>query len=236
MSVCPAMLIQLITGQRTAAAEYREWVREEGRLAGERARGLNAELYMIEGQDPAYLGLAAEGMVSAYKALGRLGEGLTLLRGLQHRYPGLDLLDLVQEGNVGLLQAIERFDPDVGVRLPTYAAWWVRAYIIKFLLDNVRLVRVGTTNARRKLLRNLRQLSAQTEIIVLAEALTEAEGRAAVRRGAGEHGRGGVGECGSDAGSGGHPFHQWRRLHLRGWHAGARTAGAGGRQPRPRAP
>lgn len=68
-----------------------------------------------------------------------------------------NLLDLVQEGNVGLLQALERFDPERGVRLPTYAAWWVRAYIVKFLLDNVRQVRVGTTNARRKLLHNLSQ-------------------------------------------------------------------------------
>jgi RNA polymerase sigma-32 factor len=68
-----------------------------------------------------------------------------------------NLLDLVQEGNLGLLAAIDRFDPELGVRLPTYAAWWVRAYMVKFLLDNVRLVRVGTTNARRKLLRNLRQ-------------------------------------------------------------------------------
>jgi RNA polymerase sigma-32 factor len=65
------------------------------------------------------------------------------------------LLDLVQEGNLGLLQAIDRFDPDLGVRLPTYAAWWIRAYMVKYLLDNVRLVRVGTTNARRKLLHNL---------------------------------------------------------------------------------
>ena len=68
-----------------------------------------------------------------------------------------NLLDLVQEGNLGLLQAVQRFDPELGVRLPTYAAWWIRAYMVKFLLDNVRLVRVGTTNARRKLLRNLRK-------------------------------------------------------------------------------
>jgi len=74
-----------------------------------------------------------------------------------------NLLDLVQEGNLGLLHALERFDPELGVRLPTYAAWWVRAYMVKFLLDNVRLVRVGTTNARRKLLRNLRKEKARLE-------------------------------------------------------------------------
>ena len=76
---------------------------------------------------------------------------------LGYRRAARNLLDLIQEGNVGLLQAIERFDPEVGVRLPTYAAYWIRAYMVKFLLDNVRLVRVGTTNARRKLLRNLRR-------------------------------------------------------------------------------
>src|SRR6185436_12956442 len=76
---------------------------------------------------------------------------------LSFRRAARNLLDLVQEGNVGLMQAIDRFDPELGVRLPTYATWWIRAYMVKFLLDNVRMVRVGTTNARRKLLYNLRQ-------------------------------------------------------------------------------
>jgi RNA polymerase sigma-32 factor len=82
---------------------------------------------------------------------------------LSFRRAARNLLDLVQEGNLGLLAAIDRFDPEVGVRLPTYAVWWIRAYIVKFLLDNVRQVRVGTTNARRKLLRNLRQEKARLE-------------------------------------------------------------------------
>jgi RNA polymerase sigma-32 factor len=82
---------------------------------------------------------------------------------LSFRRAARNLLDLVQEGNLGLLAAIDRFDPEMGVRLPTYAAWWIRAYIVKYLLDNVRLVRVGTTNARRKLLRNLRQEKSRLE-------------------------------------------------------------------------
>lgn len=66
-------------------------------------------------------------------------------------------MDMIQEGNIGLLEAVKRFDPFKGARLPTYATWWIKAYIIKFLLDNFRIVRVGTTNERRRLLFNLRK-------------------------------------------------------------------------------
>jgi RNA polymerase sigma-32 factor len=74
-----------------------------------------------------------------------------------------NLLDLIQEGNLGLMQAVRRFDPYRGTRLPTYAAWWIKAYILKFLLDNTRMVKIGTTNARRKILMNLNREKRELE-------------------------------------------------------------------------
>ncbi len=74
-----------------------------------------------------------------------------------------NLLDLIQEGNLGLIQAVRRFDPYRGTRLPTYAAWWIKAYILKFLLDNTRMVKIGTTNVRRKILMNLNKEKRELE-------------------------------------------------------------------------
>jgi len=74
-----------------------------------------------------------------------------------------NLLDLIQEGNLGLIQAVRRFDPYRGTRLPTYAAWWIKAYILKFLLDNARMVKIGTTNTRRKILMNLNREKRELE-------------------------------------------------------------------------
>ena len=68
-----------------------------------------------------------------------------------------NLLDLIQEGNVGLMQAVQKFDPYRGIKLSTYSAWWIRAYILKFILNNWRLVKIGTTQAQRKLFFNLKK-------------------------------------------------------------------------------
>jgi len=76
---------------------------------------------------------------------------------MDFRRTAVNLLDLIQEGNLGLLQAVQRFDPYRGVRFSAYASWWIRAYILKYLIDHWSLVRVGTTNTRRKLLYNLRR-------------------------------------------------------------------------------
>ncbi len=75
----------------------------------------------------------------------------------EYRRAYKNLLDLVQEGNVGLLQAVRKYDPHRGVKLSSYSAWWIRAYILKFILNNWRLVKIGTTQAQRKLFFNLRK-------------------------------------------------------------------------------
>lgn len=74
---------------------------------------------------------------------------------LEYRHSYQNVLDLIQEGNVGLLKAVSNYDPYKGTRLSYYASWWIRSYILKFLLDNFRLVKIGTTQAQKKLFYNL---------------------------------------------------------------------------------
>lgn len=74
-----------------------------------------------------------------------------------------NLMDLIQEGNIGLMQAIKKFDPYKGVKLSSYAAWWIRAYILRFILNNWRLVKIGTTQTQRRLFFNLSKEKARLE-------------------------------------------------------------------------
>jgi RNA polymerase sigma-32 factor len=73
----------------------------------------------------------------------------------EYRRAFKNMMDLVQEGNIGLMQAVKRYDPYRGVKLSSYAAWWIRAYMLRFILNNWRLVKIGTTQAQRKLFFNL---------------------------------------------------------------------------------
>jgi RNA polymerase sigma-32 factor len=73
----------------------------------------------------------------------------------EYRRAHKQIPDLIQEGSIGLMQAVKKYDPYKGVKLSTYAAWWIRAYILRFILNNARLVKLGTTQAQRKLFFNL---------------------------------------------------------------------------------
>ncbi len=74
---------------------------------------------------------------------------------MEYRHLPFDTMDIIQEGNIGLMQAIKKFDPHRNIRVATYAAWWIRAYILKYIMQNWRLVKIGTTEVQRKLFYNL---------------------------------------------------------------------------------
>ena len=102
---------------------------------------------------------------------------------MEYRRAWANTLDLIQEGNVGLLQAVQRFDPYQEVKLSTYAAYWIRAYVLKYLIDNIRLVRLGSTRVERKLFfrlnkekRELERLGFQPTPKLIAERLDVSEG------------------------------------------------------------
>lgn len=88
---------------------------------------------------------------------------------------GLPLPDLIQEGNVGLMKAVKRFDPDVGVRLITFAVHWIRAEIHEFIVQNWRIVKIATTKAQRKLFFNLRKFKTGLNWLSREEATTVAD-------------------------------------------------------------
>src|SRR5471032_187190 len=82
-----------------------------------------------------------------------------------YRGYGLPLSELISEGNVGMMQAVKRFEPDRGFRLATYAMWWIRAAIQEYILHSWSLVKMGTTAAQKKLFFNLRKLKGQMKAI-----------------------------------------------------------------------
>lgn len=82
---------------------------------------------------------------------------LVVMIAREYQHAVRTLLDLIQEGNIGLMEAVKNFDPYRGIRFPSYAVWWIRAYIIRYVMNNWRMVKIGTTQAQRKLFFNLQK-------------------------------------------------------------------------------
>jgi RNA polymerase sigma-32 factor len=74
---------------------------------------------------------------------------------MEYRHAWQNLMDLIQEGNIGLMKAVSKYDPSKGAKLSYYASWWIRSYILKYILDNFRLIKIGTTQDQKKLFYNL---------------------------------------------------------------------------------
>lgn len=74
---------------------------------------------------------------------------------MEYRSTYQNVMDLIQEGNIGLMKAVSKYDPTKGAKLSYYASWWIKSYILKYILDNFRLVKIGTTNEQKKLFYNL---------------------------------------------------------------------------------
>jgi RNA polymerase sigma-32 factor len=117
------------------------------------------EEYMLakrwqEHQDPK----AAEKLVGSHlRLVAKIASG--------YRGYGLPVIDLIAEGNVGLMQALRKFDPEKGFRFSTYAMWWIRANIQEYILHSWSLVKIGTTAAQKKLFFNLRRLKTQMQTV-----------------------------------------------------------------------
>ena len=123
-----------------------------------------------------------DGDVDAAKQLVLANLRLVVKISMEYRRAWTNTLDLIQEGNVGLMEAVQRFDPYQGVKLSSYAVYWIRAYILKYILDNMRSVRLGTTRASRKLFfrlnkekRELERQGYEVEPRLLAERLEVSE-------------------------------------------------------------
>ena len=99
--------------------------------------------------------LAETGDIEIAKKLVVANLRLVVKIAMEYRYAYQNVLDLIQEGNIGLMKAVSKYDPSKGAKLSYYASWWIRSYILKFILDNFRLVKIGTTNEQKKLFYNL---------------------------------------------------------------------------------
>jgi RNA polymerase sigma-32 factor len=99
--------------------------------------------------------LVETGDVEVAKKLVMANLRLVVKIAMEYRSAYQNVMDLIQEGNIGLMKAVSKYNPDKGAKLSYYASWWIKSYILKFILDNFRLIKIGTTAEQKKLFYNL---------------------------------------------------------------------------------
>ncbi|MBJ00667.1 MAG: RNA polymerase subunit sigma-70 [Halobacteriovoraceae bacterium] len=99
--------------------------------------------------------LTETGDIDAAKKLVVANLRLVVKIAMEYRNAYKNIMDLIQEGNIGLMKAVSKYNPEKGAKLSYYASWWIKSYILKFILDNFRLIKIGTTAEQKKLFYNL---------------------------------------------------------------------------------
>jgi RNA polymerase sigma-32 factor len=113
------------------------------------------KLLSIEEERELTAELLRTGDIEVAKKLVLANLRLVVKIALEYKSAHKNVMDLIQEGNIGLMKAVSKYDPSKGAKLSYYASWWIRSYILKFILDNFRLVKIGTTQEQKKLFYNL---------------------------------------------------------------------------------
>lgn len=153
----------------SVAARTRGKVEDDGKLALSRNDPLQAYLREVqrhplltpEEEQTLAQRYAATQNVEAAARLVTANLRLVVKIAYEYRRAYKNIMDLIQEGNIGLMQAVKKYDPNRGVKLSSYSAWWIRAYILRYIINNWRLVKLGTTQAQRKLFFNLNKEKAR---------------------------------------------------------------------------
>jgi RNA polymerase sigma-32 factor len=113
------------------------------------------KLLTIEEEEMLIKEMQESGDIEVAKKLVLANLRLVVKIALEYRSAWQNVMDLIQEGNIGLMKAVSKYDATKGAKLSYYASWWIRSYILKYILDNFRLVKIGTTNEQKKLFFNL---------------------------------------------------------------------------------
>jgi RNA polymerase sigma-32 factor len=136
-------------------------------------------LLSIEQEKALTKSLSETGDIDVAKKLVVHNLRLVVKIAMEYKTAWQNTMDLIQEGNVGLMKAVSKYDPEKGAKLSYYASWWIRSYILKHILDNFRLVKIGTTNDQKKLFFNLMKEKTRLESLGIkpdAKAISESLG------------------------------------------------------------